>query len=377
MSGGVDSAVTALLIRKQGYEPVGITAKMWPGAAAQDLEDARKVCAKLGMEHHSVDLCQVFHEQVVRRFVEEYDRGRTPNPCVYCNQHIKFGVLMRMLGQFGCEKFATGHYARVVEENGVWQLWRGADRSKDQSYVLYGLSPAQLAQLLLPLGEYGKDQVRQMAAEQGLIVARKSDSQDICFVPEGDYLMVLQREGLRRSHAGNFELADGTKLGKHKGTACYTIGQRKGLGIAYAHPLYVIGKDPGKNAVILGKDEELFQSELIATECNWLAPVPARCTAKIRYRAQDVECRIENVEFRTQSAECRMRNAERRMQNAERRTQNAEYGMQNGDGERGQQAPQAVRVRFAEPQRAITPGQAVVFYDGERILGGGIIRVAE
>lgn len=352
MSGGVDSAVTALLLKKQGYEPVGITAKMWTGAAARDLEDACGVCAKLGMEHHCVDLCRVFHEQVISRFVDEYDRGRTPNPCIYCNQAIKFGVLMQMLGQFGCEKFATGHYARVVEQAGKWQLWRAVEQGKDQSYVLYGLSQAQLAQLLLPLGEYSKEQVRTLAEQYGLVVAHKSDSQDICFVPEGDYMAVLQREGLRRSHVGNFELMDGTKLGKHKGTAFYTIGQRKGLGIAYSHPLYVTGKDAGRNAVILGRDEDLFQSELTAADCNWLAAVPEHCTAKIRYRAQDVECRIQNVEFRTQNGNV------------------VETAVAHDLDKRG---PKVVQVHFATPQRAITPGQAVVFYDGERVLGGGII----
>ena len=332
MSGGVDSAVTALLLKEQGYEVVGITAKMWPGANPQDLADAQKVCAALGVEHHSVDLCEAFHQLVIKDFVEEYDWGRTPNPCVTCNKQIKFGALMDLMPQFGCEKFATGHYARVGEIEGKKVLLRAKDLAKDQSYVLYGLTQEKLAQLLLPLGEYTKEEIRGKAAAASIGVAHKSDSQDICFVPDGAYMAVLQREGLKHSHAGNFELTDGRKIGKHLGAACYTIGQRKGLGIAWEHPLYVVGKDAGKNAIILGKNEELFRDNLVAKDVNFLLDTPKNfsCTAKIRYKARDVAC---------------------------------EVSLKNN----------LVEVKFNELQRAITPGQSVVFYDGDVVLGGGII----
>lgn len=333
MSGGVDSAVTALLLKEQGYEVVGIMAQMWVGANPQDLADAQRVCAELGVEHRSVDLCQVFHQRVIQNFVEEYDWGRTPNPCVTCNKEIKFGALMDLMPEFGCEKFATGHYARVGEVDGKKVLFRAKDVTKDQSYVLFGLTQEKLSRLLLPLGDYTKDEIRAKAAAAGIGVAHKSDSQDICFVPDGDYMAVLKQEGLKHSHAGNFELTDGRKIGKHLGAACYTIGQRKGLGIAWEHPLYVVAKDAGKNAVILGKNEDLFRRELTAKDVNFLVPgLPKTftCTAKIRYKAQDVPCEVT----------------------------------QDGD---------LLRVCFAEPQRAITPGQSVVFYDGDKVLGGGTI----
>lgn len=333
MSGGVDSAVTALLLKKQGHEVVGCTAKMWQGADPKDILDAQKVCVQLGIEHHSIDLSEEFHKKVILPFVEEYDRGRTPNPCLSCNRCIKFGTLMRYMQDFGCEGFATGHYARIGEEKGEKVLLRAKDVTKDQSYVLYSLTQEQLQHLYLPLGEYTKEEIRAMAGKAGIEVAHKSDSQDICFVPDGDYEKVLNKVGLHHSHAGNFELTDGRKVGKHRGTACYTIGQRKGLGIAWEHPLYVVGKNPATNAVILGKNEELFEKELFAEQLNFINPVVNKfvCTAKIRYKAKDMPCEVE---------------------------------MQDG----------GAKVQFAEPQRAITPGQGIVFYDGEKILGGGIIK---
>lgn len=332
MSGGVDSAVAALLLKEQGYTPVGVTAKMWQGADVQDVKDAATVCEKLGIEHHVVDLCAAFHQLVISRFVQEYDYGRTPNPCVDCNKYIKFGILASYMEQFGCEKFATGHYARVGERNGQKVLLRAKDLAKDQSYVLYGITADFLAKLLLPLGEYTKEEIRRKAMAAGIEVAHKSDSQDICFVPNGDYMQVLEQEGLRHSHVGNFELSDGRKIGKHQGMACYTIGQRKGLGIAWEHPLYVINKNAGTNAVILGKDEELFTDKLICKDVNFLVPCGKEfvCSAKIRYKATTAECKV------------------------------------NCNGER-------CFVTFKEKQRAITAGQSVVFYNNELVLGGGII----
>lgn len=332
LSGGVDSAVMALLLKEQGYIPVGITAKMWQGASGQDVKDAAEVCNMLGIEHHYVELCADFEHFVIQHFVDEYDRGRTPNPCIDCNKYIKFGVLAKYAKQFGCEKFATGHYARIMEQNGQKMLMRAKDLAKDQSYVLYSLSLEILDKLLLPLGDYTKDEIRNKAEQAGIKVAHKSDSQDICFVPDGNYMQVLKQYGLKHSHVGNFELQSGEKIGKHQGTASYTIGQRRGLGIAWEYPLYVVAKDVGKNAIVLGKNEELFNDELVCRDVNFLKDCGKEflCMAKIRYKALPAECWVKF------------------------------------DGKK-------CYVKFMEKQRAITPGQAVVFYDGDIVLGGGII----
>ncbi len=332
MSGGVDSAVTALLLREAGHTPVGITAKLWPGMPASDLTDAAQTAQSLGMEHHVVDLQEEFRHLVIEAFVEAYDRGLTPNPCINCNKGIKFEALWRYMETFGCEGFATGHYARVAERDGHRVLLRARDLDKDQSYVLAHLTQDRLQKLFLPLGEYAKAEIRRKAEQAGIRVAHKSDSQDICFVPGGDYTKVLEQYGLKHSHVGNFELTDGRKIAKHKGAAYYTIGQRKGLGIAWEHPLYVVAKDGGRNAVVLGRNEDLFRRDLVAAAVHFINPVPQefQCTAKIRYRAKDGLCRVSL------------------------------------DGDR-------VRVLFAEPQRAVTPGQEIVFYQGEEVLGGGTI----
>jgi len=332
MSGGVDSAVTALLLKKQGYTPIGITAKMWSGADSADIKDVESVCSKLGIDHYAIDLTDDFHKQIIRKFVDEYDCGHTPNPCIYCNEHIKFGVLFNFIKQYGCEKFATGHYARITTDADGVHLRRAKDVTKDQSYFLYTLKQDVLARLLLPLGDYTKEDIRALAQEAGIKVAHKSDSQDICFVPDGDYTKVLAKEGLKHSHAGNFELTDGRKIAKHKGTAYYTIGQRKGLGIAWEHPLYVVSKNAGTNAVILGKDEDLYQDKLQCSDLNFMEDMPDEfvCQAKIRYRAELADCKV----------------------------------VRNKD---------ICQVTFLNKQRAITPGQAVVFYQQELVLGGGII----
>lgn len=332
MSGGVDSAVTALLLKEAGHTPVGITAKLWRGMPASDLADAAQVAQSLGMEHHVVDLQQEFQHSVIDAFVEAYDRGLTPNPCIVCNKSVKFGLLWQYLDTFACDGFATGHYARVAEREGHKVLLRAKDLTKDQSYVLAHLTQAKLQKLFLPLGEYSKAEIRRKAEQEGIKVAHKSDSQDICFVPKGDYTKVLEQHGLKHSHVGNFELTDGRKIAKHKGAAYYTIGQRKGLGIAWEHPLYVVAKDAGRNAVVLGTNEDLFRRELVAGGLSFINPVPNefQCTAKIRYRAQDAACHV-----------C----------------------VENNQA----------RVLFDEPQRAITPGQEIVFYQGEEVLGGGTI----
>lgn len=332
MSGGVDSAVAALLLKEAGHTPVGITAKLWQGMPDSDLADAAQVAQALGIEHYVVNLEEEFQHLVINAFVASYDRGLTPNPCIICNKLIKFDLLWQYLDTFVCDGFATGHYARIGERNGAKILLRAKDLAKDQSYVLAHLTQKKLQKLFLPLGEYSKTEIRWKAEQAGIKVAQKSDSQDICFVPDGDYTKVLEQQGMKHSHVGNFELMDGRKIAKHKGAAYYTIGQRKGLGIAWEQPLYVVAKDNGRNAVILGTNEDLFRRELVAVGLNFINSVPRefQCTAKIRYRAQDALCQV-----------CLDDNK--------------------------------ALVLFAEPQRAITPGQEIVFYQGEEILGGGTI----
>ena len=345
MSGGVDSSAAAILLQEQGYEVVGATVKMFgnkdvgikePDAPKQDVEDAKTVAEKLGIEHHVLDFSSCFKKCVINHFVNEYKCGRTPNPCVDCNKHIKFGKLFEAARELGCEYLATGHYARIeysVEKN-RWLLARGDDASKDQSYMLFNMTQDQLAHTVLPLAELTKAEIRAKADEAGLAVAHKSDSQDICFVPDGDYAAVIARLGVK-SKQGNFVHMNGTVLGKHKGQIHYTIGQRKGLGVSYEYPLYVISKDMATNTVVLGPNDALFSKELWASDVNFITvdnlTEPMRVTAKARYRMKDVPATIEPAE----------------------------------DG--------LVHVIFDEPQRAITPGQAVVFYDGQYVVGGGII----
>ena len=345
MSGGVDSSAAAILLQEQGYEVVGATVKMFgnkevgikePDVPKQDVEDAKAVAEKLGIEHHVLDFSSCFKKCVINHFVNEYKCGRTPNPCVDCNKHIKFGKLFEAARELGCEYLATGHYARIEysAEKDRWLLARGDDASKDQSYMLFNMTQDQLAHTVLPLAELTKAEIRAKADEAGLAVAHKSDSQDICFVPDGDYAAVIARLGVK-SKQGNFVHMNGTVLGKHKGQLHYTIGQRKGLGVSYEYPLYVISKDMATNTVVLGPNDALFSKELWASAVNFITvdklTEPMRVTAKARYRMKDVPATIEPAE----------------------------------DG--------LVHVIFDEPQRAITPGQAVVFYDGQYVVGGGII----
>ena len=297
--------------------------------------DAKTVAAKLGIPHHVLDFTCDFKRYVLDHFVDEYNTGRTPNPCVDCNKYIKFGKLYAAAKELGCEYLATGHYVKVEysAEKNRWLLARADDASKDQSYMLFNLNQDQLAHLVMPLAGYSKPEIRQIAHDAGLAVADKADSQDICFVPDGDYVNVIRPIG-GMEKPGDFIHIDGTVLGRHKGQIHYTIGQRKGLGIAYEYPLYVIRKDIVHNTVILGPNEALFKKELLAENCNFIAfdqlTGPVRVTAKARYRQKDVPATIEPA----------------------------------GD---------KVSVVFDEPQRALTPGQAVVFYDGDYVVGGGII----
>ena len=346
MSGGVDSSTAALLLKEAGYDVIGVTLKMFDNkelgleedSSLANATDAKLVADKMGFPHYVFDFCEYFRTGVIGHFVEEYEKGRTPNPCVDCNKHVKLGQLFARAKEMGCDYVATGHYANVQfdEAKGRWLLLRGEDRQKDQSYMLYTLTQNQLAHILFPLGRMHKTEIRDKAEEEGLANARKPDSQDICFVPDGDYARVIEKITKRRPKPGKFVHMDGTVLGTHKGQLHYTIGQRKGLGIAYQYPLYVIRKDIEKNIVYLGPQEALFSNTLIAENCNLISLAeltgPLRVTAKPRYRAVDVPAVIEPME----------------------------------DGN--------IKVTFDEPQRALTPGQAVVFYQGDVVVGGGTIR---
>ncbi len=341
MSGGVDSSAAALLLLRAGCRCAGAMLRLRTGETAEggccsadDAEDARSVAARLGMDFYVFDETERFARDVMDRFVSEYRAGRTPNPCIDCNRCLKFGALLDRALTLGYSHIATGHYARVAYGEGRWHLLRGVDRGKDQSYVLYRLTQEQLSHLLLPVGDYGKDAIRALAEEAGLPTARKPDSQDICFVPDGDYVNFLRDYGHVTLCPGDFVDKSGRVLGRHRGLEAYTTGQRKGLGVSADRRLYVLSKDAASNTVLLGDDGELFSQSLLASQLNWIEPepsVPLRVTAKTRYSQREAAATVTPL----------------------------------ADG--------TARVDFDEPQRAVTAGQAVVFYDGERVAGGGTI----
>lgn len=300
------------------------------------VDDARRVAAALDIPYYVMNFKKEFKENVIDYFIDDYLHGRTPNPCIACNRYVKWESLLKRSLDIGAEYIATGHYARVEKlSNGRYAIRNSATAAKDQTYALYNLTQDQLSKTLMPVGEYTKDQIRAMADEIGLLVAHKPDSQDICFVPDGDYTAFIERITKNKPRPGKFIHQNGQVLGTHQGLIHYTIGQRKGLGIAYEYPLYVIDKDIASNTVILGPNDALFQKALLAENCNLIAidklEAPLRVTAKTRYRQKDVPAVIEPL----------------------------------ADGK--------IKVTFDEPQRAITPGQAVVFYDGDYVVGGGII----
>ena len=343
MSGGVDSSAAAVLLRQQGYSCDGAMLRLYNGevegtcCSADDAADARSVAYGLGMKFYVFNETERFARDVMDRFVAEYCAGRTPNPCIDCNRCLKFGALLERALLLGYDYLATGHYARVKldEASGKYRLLRGRDRSKDQSYVLYQLGQHQLAHLLLPVGEYDKPSIRRSARQAGLINADKSDSQDICFVPDGGYTRFLQEYGGVKMIPGDFVDRAGHVLGRHKGLPCYTTGQRKGLGVSAGKHVYVLRKNVQDNTILLGDNEELFTSVLTADRVNWIsgeAPAsPLRVTAKTRYSQTEAAATVNPLP----------------------------------DGR--------IRVAFDVPQRAITAGQAVVLYDGEQVLGGGTI----
>lgn len=349
MSGGVDSSVTAALMKEAGNECMGVTMKLYDNddiyiarekscCTVDDIEDARAVAARMDIPYYVVNFKDDFRCKVMDQFVDSYLQGITPNPCIECNRHLKFTQLYEKAKELGCDAIATGHYATVAkdETSGRYVLKKAANPEKDQSYVLYSLTQEQLAHTVFPLGIYPKEKVRELAEERGLVNARKKDSQDICFIPDGDYKKFIENYRGHVCEPGNFVLEDGTVIGQHKGIIYYTIGQRKGLGISAKAPLFVKEIKPETNEVVLSDNDALFTDTLYAKEFNWITidglkeGQSIKVMAKIRYKHKESPATV----------------------------------MLEGD---------LVKVVFDEPQRAITKGQAVVLYDGDLVVGGGTI----
>lgn len=342
MSGGTDSSVAALLLKEQGHEVLGVTLNLWSYAGR--LEPYNNCCSlevaavakQLGIEHHFLDYGELFKREVVERTVREYLRGRTPNPCIWCNALVRFPALLAEAERLGCDYLISGHHARIIEEDGSFHLLRGRDPEKDQSYFLYRLGQRELAKLLFPIGDYLKKEVFKLAGEAKLLI-KPRESQDLCFVPSGDYGRFVIENTPNGIRPGEIVDSAGRVLGNHQGLPLYTIGQRRGLGLAASERLYVVALDPHNNRVIVGPEEWLYCSGLIASQVNWIAERPAtgeEVQAKIRYRSSPVPARV------TPTDKDRM------------------------------------KIIFGQPQRAITPGQAVVFYRGDWVLGGGVIERA-
>ncbi len=350
MSGGVDSSVAASLLVDEGYEVIGLTMQTWPSESARSSKEKQRGCCGmdaaldafsvanlLGIPHYVLDFQEVFRKNVITNFTQEYLKGRTPNPCVRCNEFVKFNALLEKAIALGADFLATGHYAATsyCNETKRYTLSKGKDEKKDQSYVLYPLKQEELAKTLFPLGHWTKEEVRAYAKERGLPTAEKKESYDICFVPDGNYAEFVKNQAGEEIRPGQIVNMDGKTVGDHKGLVHYTIGQRRGLGIASNLPQYVLAIEPATNTLVVGEEEQLYSKELLAQEINWVSippPLnPIEATAKIRYHALEARAAI------TPAAEGR------------------------------------VEVRFLEPQKAITPGQSVVFYEGSLVLGGGII----
>ena len=351
MSGGVDSSVAAALLKEQGYEVIGLTMRLWDGeeidgtchestcCSHSAVEDARFVCNKLGINHHVLDFRKDFKEHVIDYFVEEYVSGKTPNPCIACNKHLKFDAMLKKAELLGADYVATGHYARIeyAENSGRYLLKKAESMAKDQTYALYSLTQEQLKKTLMPLGELkDKTETREIADRLGLVTAKKPDSMEICFVPDNDYASFVKRNSEKFPEEGNFVDTEGNILGRHKGIVHYTIGQRKGLGVTFGKPMFVIKIDADKNEIVLAEKGAEFSSSLTAGKLNFIpfdAPSePFRVNAKVRYSAKEAPATVTVTKDKAE-------------------------------------------VVFDTPQRAITPGQAVVFYeiDGDNVIGGGII----
>lgn len=347
MSGGVDSSVAALILKEEGYDVTGVTMQIWQDESYEQssenggccgfsaVEDARRVAGIIGIPHYVMNFRKEFREKVIDYFIGEYQAGRTPNPCIACNRYIKWEALLHRAREIGADYIATGHYGSIVRlENGRYSVAKSADGSKDQSYVLYSLTQEELAHTLFPLGCCNKEEVRRTAADAGLPVAAKKDSQDICFVPDGDYAAFIERHTGEKSIPGSFVDSDGKVLGQHKGILHYTVGQRKGLGIAFGEPRFVLRINPRENTVALGTKEELMVRQAYVSGVNYMAcdalSGELRVTGKLRYSQREASCTIRPQK----------------------------------DG---------ILAEFDEPQRAATPGQAAVFYDNGCILCGGVI----
>ena len=347
MSGGVDSSVAAALLVQQGYEVIGIMMRLWSDSiesssplvnrccTPDQMADARRVADHLNIPFYVLDAQSQFRSSIVQQFIDEHLAGRTPNPCIACNRKIRFGYLLGHAQALGAQFLATGHYARVKRTNESYELLRGTDPNKDQSYVLYTLTQEKLARVLFPVGEFVKEHVRELAKEFGLPVAAKHDSQDLCFVVDGDHKGFLQRHGENGFAPGLIVDQEGNELGQHEGLPFYTIGQRKGLGISADRPLYILHKDKARNAIVVGSRDALGQKQFHVRDINWISGVPVtaekQIETKIRYKARAVPGLID------------------------------------------QSSSSEAIVKLSSPASGVTPGQGAVFYDGDICLGGGII----
>lgn len=346
MSGGVDSSVAAFLTKSNGYDCVGCTMKLYYNedigiskahtcCSLDDIEDAREVAYRLGIPYHIFNFSDDFRKKVIEKFIFNYETGLTPNPCIDCNRYMKFDKLYERAKILGCDYIVTGHYARIENNNGRFILKKALDLSKDQSYVLYNMTQEQLGHTLFPLGNYSKEKIRCIAEEQGFSNARKPDSQDICFVPNGDYLSFMEGYTGKKYPSGDFLDKSGNVVGHHNGAVKFTVGQRKGLGLAMGKPVYVFDKNTEKNTVYVGEETLLYKRSLIASDMNWIAfdlpPETFRVKAKTRYRQEEQPATVSVMD----------------------------------DGK--------IMLTFDKPQRAITPGQAVVLYEGDIVIGGGTI----
>lgn len=349
MSGGVDSSVAAWLLKEEGYDVIGVTMQIWQdedtrtqeenggccGLSAVD--DARRVAWDLGIPYYVMNFKEEFKSNVIDYFVEEYQKGRTPNPCIACNRYVKWESLLKRSLDIGADYIATGHYAQIEKlPGGRYALKKSVTAAKDQTYALYNLTQEQLSRTLMPVGAYTKDQIREIAEKISLRVAHKPDSQEICFIPDNDYAGFIEENAGEKSPEGNFVDLNGQVIGRHKGITHYTVGQRKGLNLSMGHPVFVVEIRPETNEVVIGNGEDVFSDSLRAGHVNWMAidglhGTSVQVTAKIRYSHKGARCTIREAE----------------------------------DG--------VIECKFEEPQRAITPGQAVVFYDGDYVVGGGTI----
>ena len=338
MSGGVDSSACAVILKNQGYEVIGATMRLIPNKDDEfnktAEEDAKKVCDILNIEHHILDFRKEFKESVIDYFVNEYINARTPNPCIACNKHLKFGLMYEAAKKMGIDFIATGHYAKISNNNGEYELRMSSAGNKDQSYVLYNLNQELLAHTLMPLGDYTKNEIRKICEDLKLPVANKSESMEICFVEDDDYVSFIKEYANYTPVPGKIKDTSGNVLGEHQGLINYTVGQRKGIG-AYGRPMFVLRLNTDTNELILGEKGMEFSDSLIAFDVNFLSDKfieePIKVQAKVRYQASPADAVITPLEDNT------------------------------------------VKVEFIKPQRAVTPGQAVVFYDGDKVLGGGTV----